>query len=149
MRRWTEIRKIPGLEFLPIIAVTASNLLSEDNSLKERFSGFVRKPFSKRELFDELADFLPRHSKTEPSTKTSDSGQTESESGGSCAGAERTHFPIAPVARLSRGRPSATAWPSMKAKYSRRDSKAWGNAGNANRWSITRKNCSATRKIMP
>ena len=58
-----EIRKVPGLEFLPIIAVTASNLLREDNTLKERFSGFIRKPFSRRELFDELADFLPRHSK--------------------------------------------------------------------------------------
>jgi signal transduction histidine kinase/CheY-like chemotaxis protein len=59
-----QIHKIPGLEFLPIIAVTASNLLSEENALKERFSGFVRKPFSQRELFDELADFLPRHEKT-------------------------------------------------------------------------------------
>jgi signal transduction histidine kinase/CheY-like chemotaxis protein len=60
-----EIRKIPGLEFLPVIAVTASNLLNQENSLKERFSGYVRKPFSKRELFDELADFLPRQPKTE------------------------------------------------------------------------------------
>jgi len=59
----TEIRKIPGLEFLPVIAVTASNLLRQENSLKERFSGYVRKPFSKRELFDELADFLPRHAR--------------------------------------------------------------------------------------
>jgi signal transduction histidine kinase/CheY-like chemotaxis protein len=56
-----EIRKIPGLEFLPVIAVTASSLSDQENVLKERFSGFVRKPFSKRELFDELADFLPRH----------------------------------------------------------------------------------------
>ena len=65
-----EIRKTPGLEFLPIIAVTASNLMSEENSSKERFSGFVRKPFSKRELFDELADFLPRNPKAEFSNKT-------------------------------------------------------------------------------
>ncbi|HEX9046210.1 MAG TPA: ATP-binding protein [Verrucomicrobiae bacterium] len=56
-----EIRKIPGLEFLPVIAVTASSLADQESVLKERFSGFVRKPFSKRELFDELADFLPRH----------------------------------------------------------------------------------------
>jgi signal transduction histidine kinase/CheY-like chemotaxis protein len=61
-----EIRKTPGLEFLPIIAITASNLMSDENLTKERFSGFVRKPFTKRELFDELADFLPRHSKTDP-----------------------------------------------------------------------------------
>jgi signal transduction histidine kinase/CheY-like chemotaxis protein len=61
----TEIRKIPGLEFMPVIAITASNLLSEENLSKERFSGFVRKPFSKSELFDELADFLPRQAKAE------------------------------------------------------------------------------------
>jgi CheY-like chemotaxis protein len=65
-----EIRKIRGLEFMPIIAVTASNLLSEDKKLKERFSGFVRKPFSQRELFDELADFLPRFSKTDFTNET-------------------------------------------------------------------------------
>ena len=69
------IRKIPGLEFLPIIAVTASNLMSEDSKLKERFSGFVRKPFSRRELFNELADFLPRHVKTEPANETKVPGQ--------------------------------------------------------------------------
>jgi CheY-like chemotaxis protein len=61
----TEIRKIPGLEFMPVIAITASNLLNEENSTKESFSGYVRKPFSKRELLDELGDFLPRHTKTE------------------------------------------------------------------------------------
>jgi signal transduction histidine kinase/CheY-like chemotaxis protein len=72
-----EIRKTPGLEFLPIIAVTASNLISEENSLKERFSGYVRKPFSKHELFDELADFLPRHSKTKSSNEANDLGQTD------------------------------------------------------------------------
>jgi signal transduction histidine kinase/CheY-like chemotaxis protein len=59
-----EIRKIPGLEFLPIIAVTASNLMHEENALKERFSGYLRKPFSKSELFAELADFLPRNPKS-------------------------------------------------------------------------------------
>jgi CheY-like chemotaxis protein len=57
----TEIRQTAGLELLPVIAVTASSLTDEENSLKERFSGYVRKPFSKRELFEELAEFLPRH----------------------------------------------------------------------------------------
>jgi len=32
-------------------------LVERRECLKERFSGFVRKPFSQRELFDELADF--------------------------------------------------------------------------------------------
>ncbi|MGH7979744.1 MAG: ATP-binding protein, partial [Limisphaerales bacterium] len=49
-----EIRKIPGLELVPAIAVTGTG---DKNGL---FSGYVRKPFSPRELFDELAEFLPR-----------------------------------------------------------------------------------------
>jgi len=56
-----EIRSIPGMELTPIIAVTASSLMSEETELKTRFSGYVRKPFSKREMFDELMQFLPRH----------------------------------------------------------------------------------------
>jgi CheY-like chemotaxis protein len=72
-----EIRKTLGLEFLPVIAVTASNLLNEESSQKERFSGFVRKPFSQRELFDELADFLPRQPKTEFINKIDAPGQTK------------------------------------------------------------------------
>jgi signal transduction histidine kinase/CheY-like chemotaxis protein len=72
-----EIRKIPTLEFLPIIAVTASNLKSEDNKLRERFSGFVRKPFSQLELFEELADFLPQSPRAEPGNETASPGQPE------------------------------------------------------------------------
>jgi len=55
-----EIRKIPGMELVPAIAVTAS--IQQD----DYFSGYVRKPFSRRELFDELAEFLPRHFPSDP-----------------------------------------------------------------------------------
>jgi len=55
------IRKTIGLELVPIIAVTASALLDAENDLKEKFSGYIRKPFSRHELFEELADFLPQH----------------------------------------------------------------------------------------
>jgi signal transduction histidine kinase/DNA-binding NarL/FixJ family response regulator len=72
----TEIRKIPGHELTPIIAVTASSLMSEETELKARFSGYVRKPFSKRELFDELAQFLPRQAKNAPASPPSDSDTT-------------------------------------------------------------------------
>jgi len=72
-----EIRKTPGLEFLPVIAVTASDLKDQEDSLKEKFSGFVRKPFSKRELFNELADFLPQNSKSELSKETGGSDKVE------------------------------------------------------------------------
>jgi CheY-like chemotaxis protein len=60
------IRKIIGLELVPVIATTASDLPDEANSMREKFSGYIRKPFSKRDLFDELSEFLPRHVKMEP-----------------------------------------------------------------------------------
>ena len=50
-----EIRKIPGMELVPAIAVTGST--HDDNY----FTAYIRKPFSVRELFDELAEFLPRY----------------------------------------------------------------------------------------
>jgi CheY-like chemotaxis protein len=55
-----EIRKSPGLEMTPVIAVTASSLMEEEKDLKQQFSGYVRKPFTKQELFNELAQFLAR-----------------------------------------------------------------------------------------
>ena len=55
-----EIRNINGMEMTPVIAVTASTLMSEEGELMKKFDGYIRKPFTKRELFDELAQFLPR-----------------------------------------------------------------------------------------
>jgi len=60
-----EIRRIPGLDRIPVIAVTASGLSNEDVELKTRFDGYIRKPFSKGELFQELALFLPRGTEKE------------------------------------------------------------------------------------
>ncbi len=54
------IRKIPGMELVPAIAVTGSA------SHEDFFSAYVRKPFSKRDLFGELAEFLPRHAPSAP-----------------------------------------------------------------------------------
>jgi signal transduction histidine kinase/CheY-like chemotaxis protein len=72
-----EIRKTPGLEVTPVIAVTASSLLAEDKELRERFSGYVRKPFSKQELYAELTQFLlpqSRLSEEEDAAPEPDSG---------------------------------------------------------------------------
>ena len=55
-----EIRKLPGLEMVPGIAMSASAPPNEINGSEISFDGFVRKPFSKRELFEALAEFLPR-----------------------------------------------------------------------------------------
>ncbi|HTH46644.1 MAG TPA: ATP-binding protein, partial [Candidatus Limnocylindria bacterium] len=54
----TEMRKIPEFSSVPVLAVTASSLLSEEADLQSRFSGHLRKPFSKQELFKKLQQFL-------------------------------------------------------------------------------------------
>jgi signal transduction histidine kinase/CheY-like chemotaxis protein len=55
-----EIRRRPGLELLPVIAVTASSAPKEESELRAQFSGFLRKPFTRQVLYAELAQFLPR-----------------------------------------------------------------------------------------
>ena len=54
------IRRTPGLELMPVIAVTASSLLEQETALREKFNGYLRKPVTQRQLFQELAQFLPR-----------------------------------------------------------------------------------------
>ena len=55
-----EIRKQPALELLPVIAVTASSQASEETKLRSQFTGYVRKPFSRHTLYQELARVLQR-----------------------------------------------------------------------------------------
>jgi signal transduction histidine kinase/CheY-like chemotaxis protein len=123
-----EIRKTPGLEFLPVIAVTASNLMNEENSARERFSGYVRKPFSKRELFDELADFLPRHSKADSPKETGGSSQGQN---------VLAAFSPAPKELISQlRRLILDPWPSIRDSVAVNESKifAQGLEGLGQRW---------------
>jgi signal transduction histidine kinase/DNA-binding response OmpR family regulator len=55
-----EIRKQASLLSLPVIAVTASSKADEETELQTRFSGFIRKPFSRQTLFLALAQFLQK-----------------------------------------------------------------------------------------
>jgi len=67
------IRARAGLEVLPVIAVTASSLLDTENEMRREFSGYVRKPFGRRQIYDELVHFLPKFQPgagTEPKAAT-------------------------------------------------------------------------------
>ena len=57
------IRKLPGQELLPVIAVTASSQEGEERELRDRFSGCIRKPFNRLTLYKELSQFLPKDAK--------------------------------------------------------------------------------------
>lgn len=70
-----EIRKIPRMELVPVIAITASTLQDD------YFSGFVRKPFSTCELFNELAEFLPRNLPSDPHTRNETTSVAEAAAG--------------------------------------------------------------------
>ena len=106
------IRKIIGLELIPSIAITASALLEEENSLKEQFSGYVRKPFSKRELFNELAEFLPR---CEEKSAAGEAGETEGEM-----------FPRAPKELLTQLRQLLVeSWPAIRDSVAVNESKVF------------------------
>ena len=124
--------------------------MDEENSLKERFSGYVRKPFSKRELFDELAEFLPRHA---------NAGVRAGRLGRKPTRRFRrwTNGP-APKELLSQLRQLLVEpWPSIRDSvavneskiFAQRARRSWASAGNASRWSTTRKPCCTTRRIMP
>jgi signal transduction histidine kinase/CheY-like chemotaxis protein len=45
---------------LPVIAVTASSLSADERQLRSSFDGYVRKPFSRQQLYRELAQFIAR-----------------------------------------------------------------------------------------
>jgi signal transduction histidine kinase/DNA-binding NarL/FixJ family response regulator len=58
-----EIRKLEGAEVLPIVAVTASSMSDDEYLLRGLFAGFIRKPFTRQTVFQELAAFFPRRAK--------------------------------------------------------------------------------------
>ncbi|HSY16720.1 MAG TPA: ATP-binding protein [Candidatus Acidoferrales bacterium] len=136
-----EIRKTPGLEFMPVIAVTASSLSNQENSLKEQFSGFIRKPFSKRELFNELADFLPRHPKTGPQNGGTGSAPTEN--------ASATVAPVSKDLVSQLRRLIIEPWPSIRDSVAINESKvfAQGLEGLGQRWHCEPLVCYAQKLI--
>jgi signal transduction histidine kinase/DNA-binding response OmpR family regulator len=69
-----EIRKIRGLEFLPVIAVSASDPQADEPDLRRRFNGYIRKPFTRQTLYKELALFLPRRTDRGVLRRASDAG---------------------------------------------------------------------------
>jgi len=48
------------LQEVPVIAVTASSLLRQENILRKKFDGYIRKPFSRAELFMALDQVIRR-----------------------------------------------------------------------------------------
>ncbi|MBL9159507.1 MAG: CHASE3 domain-containing protein [Verrucomicrobiales bacterium] len=58
-----EIRSEARFRLLPVVAVTASSLGSEDDRARRKFDGYLRKPFSRAQLFQQFAQFIPHAAK--------------------------------------------------------------------------------------
>ncbi len=55
------IRSEGRFRLLPVIAVTASSLGGEDLRARRLFDGYIQKPFSRSDLYSQMAQFIPRH----------------------------------------------------------------------------------------
>ena len=53
------IRANPKWREIPVVAVTASSMSEDENWVRARFDGYVRKPYSKADLFEALALHFP------------------------------------------------------------------------------------------
>ena len=73
-RALEEIRKLPGAEIVPIVAVTASSMMDDEYVLRGLFAGFIRKPFTRLSLFRELSGFIPRISRRPLAAKEATDG---------------------------------------------------------------------------
>jgi signal transduction histidine kinase/DNA-binding response OmpR family regulator len=54
-----KLKSAPEVAQVPVIAVTASSMGSEESLLRRRFDGYVRKPYSKQDLFEALSAHFP------------------------------------------------------------------------------------------
>lgn len=53
------IREIDEIKATPVISVTASSMLAEEQDLRKVFDGYLRKPFTRASLFQQIAQHLP------------------------------------------------------------------------------------------
>ncbi len=72
-----EIRSDSRFRDIPIIAVTATAMKDTEQSIRESFDGFLRKPLEKKNLIEELGRFLPWHPVTKESGETADAGKED------------------------------------------------------------------------
>jgi len=54
-----ELKRIVETKPIPVIALTASIMQSEDRSVNDLFDGYIRKPVQKKSLINEMIKFLP------------------------------------------------------------------------------------------
>jgi signal transduction histidine kinase/FixJ family two-component response regulator len=99
-----KLRLLPGMESIPIIAVTASSLLNDEQELKQLFTGYIRKPFTRQGLYEELAKVI------RPSAEFNNSNATSA-----LSIARLTPGIVAPELIAHLERLEADVWPEIRA----------------------------------
>ena len=126
---FAQIRKSPGLEMTPVIAVTASTLFEEQGDLEKTFNAHLRKPFSKHELFAEVSHFLPRRAKTRVPEEGVGAASVTSPD-------PTAQAPAPPELRAELSRLMAAQWPAVRDNLAINETKAFARKLNAlaERW---------------
>ncbi len=119
------IREIPSLKSTPVIAVTASSLVEEEHEIRSQFNGYLRKPFSQRDVFEELKNFAPLLPKLAPAPRQPD------EETDACVFPSLPGEAIAEVERLVE-----VEWPPVRDSVAINQSKAFASKidGLGQRW---------------
>jgi CheY-like chemotaxis protein len=98
-----EIRAEESLALVPVIAVTASSLLGEEHQLRTIFDGYIRKPFSRTTLFQEIARFI----------------------GGYDGATEKHDLPVGAVPMIETTPANAAAWSAMVERLREIQTESW------------------------
>jgi CheY-like chemotaxis protein len=119
-------RQTPDLADIPLVAVTASSLIEEENELRAQFSGYLRKPYSKQELFNELSRFLPPCPKVAPMPVPTEAAETP----------EMPPAPVADEVLVELDALMETDWPPVRDSVAINESKAFASKidGLGQRW---------------
>ena len=114
--------RIRALGLAPaVIAVTASSMGGEEAMLRETFDAYVRKPFTKRELYSAVSEFLPPLAHEPAASAGSDDEEAEESAGG-----DATELAAEERARLHRQLETIVQqdWPRLRATLPMRETGA-------------------------
>ncbi len=111
-----KLKEVAELSAIPVIAVTASSLLRQENVLRKEFDGYLRKPFSRAELFGALEKSVARVSPGTPAVAAGDQARSSDSGSDSHNSAQADQPATAAPAETTDADPAAgAAMPELRA----------------------------------
>lgn len=122
------LRAEPATRPIPVLAVTASSLLGEEEELRSAFDGYVRKPLRQAELFAALAAVLPAAAPGDRALAPGPGTGAPVETAGRDAGAAPTPEVDAAALREELARLCAKDWPALRLVPRMREARGFAGA---------------------